>query len=209
MTVTDLPTTRTARFDLLLRGSLTDADGGVASSCSLVRDAGRVIVVDPGMAADDDAILVPLGALGIVPTDVSDVILGHHHPDHALRAGIFPNASVHDHWATYRGTSWEDADAEGRELTSSVRLLRTPGHTAEDISTVVGTPDGIVVLTHCWWTADGPADDPLAEDMTALHASRARILAIADLVVPGHGSPGSIVQGWRSQRIRCSRGRPG
>ena len=37
----DLPRARTARLDLLLRGSLTDPDGGVASSCSLIRDAGH------------------------------------------------------------------------------------------------------------------------------------------------------------------------
>jgi glyoxylase-like metal-dependent hydrolase (beta-lactamase superfamily II) len=185
----DLPARRDARHDLLLQGSLTDIDGGVASSCSLVREGERIIVVDPGMAADDQAILDPLRALGVDPGAVTDVVLGHHHPDHTLRAGLFPNAAVHDHWATYRGTDWEDADAEGRELSPSVRLLRTPGHTAEDIATVVGTAAGIVVLTHLWWTAEGPAEDPVAEDPSALHASRARVLAIADVIVPGHGAP--------------------
>ena len=68
-------------------------------------------------------------------------------------------------------------------------LIRTPGHTAEDISTVVGTPDGIAVLTHLWWNADGPDEDPFAEDMAALRASRERVLALADLIVPGHGAP--------------------
>jgi glyoxylase-like metal-dependent hydrolase (beta-lactamase superfamily II) len=139
------------------------------------------------MASGPDAILGPLRALGLEPGDVTDVVLGHHHPDHTLNAALFSNAAVHDHWATYRGTSWTDAEAEGRELSPSVRLLRTPGHTAEDIATVVGTADEIVVLTHAWWTAEGPADDPVAEDPEALHASRARILAIADRIVPGHG----------------------
>ena len=189
VTAADLPLARNARFDLLLCGGLTDTDGGVSSSCSLVRDDGRVIVVDPGMAADDDAILDPLRVLGVEPRDVADVILGHHHPDHTLRAGLFVNASVHDHWATYRGTTWEDADAEGRELTSSVKLWRTPGHTAEDIATVIGSAEGILVLTHLWWNAQGPAVDPVAEDPEAIHASRARVLAVADLIVPGHGAP--------------------
>jgi glyoxylase-like metal-dependent hydrolase (beta-lactamase superfamily II) len=185
----DAPRARKARFDLVLRGGLTDTDGGVASSCSLIRDGSRVIVVDPGMAPSQAAILAPMRALGVEPGDVTDVVLGHHHPDHTLNAALFPNAAVHDHWATYRGTDWEDADAEGRELTPSVRLIRTPGHTAEDIATIVGTRDGIVVMTHAWWTADGPADDPVAADPAALHASRARVLAIADTIVPGHGAP--------------------
>ena len=183
----DLPRQRKATVDVLLQGGLTDADGGVSSSCSLIREGDRAIVVDPGMATGPDAILGPLRALGLEPGDVTDVVLGHHHPDHTLNAALFPNAAVHDHWATYRGTSWEDVDAEGRELSPSVRLLRTPGHTPEDIATVVGTAEGIVVMTHAWWTAEGPADDPLAEDPEALRRSRARILAIADLIVPGHG----------------------
>jgi len=185
--VSDVPATRTARADVLVRGGLSSADGGVSSSCTLVRDGDRVIVVDPGMAASQGAILEPLRTLGVEPADVTDVVLSHHHPDHAINVALFPNADVHDHWAIYRGTDWIDADAEGFELAPSVRLLKTPGHTAEDISTVVATPDGVVVLTHCWWTADGPAEDPLAEDMDALHASRARILAIADEIIPGHG----------------------
>jgi glyoxylase-like metal-dependent hydrolase (beta-lactamase superfamily II) len=182
----DLPSKRTARLDVLVEGGLS-ASGGVRSSCTLIRDAGRAIVVDPGMAPSQDAIVAPLRSLGIETGEVTDVVLGHHHPDHSLNAGLFPNAAIHDHWATYRGTDWLDAETD-RELTPSVRLIGTPGHTAEDISTVVGTPDGTVVLTHSWWTADGPAEDPLAEDLDALHHSRARILAVADEIIPGHGA---------------------
>lgn len=187
MTSLDLPRERRARLDLLLRGSLTAPGGGVASSCSLVREGDRAIVVDPGMAARPAAILDPLRSLGLQPGDVTDVVVSHHHPDHTINVALFPNAAVHDFWATYRGTDWQDADADRRELTPSVRLLHVPGHTAEDVATVVGTPDGVVVLTHLWWTADGPADDPVAEDAAALHAGRERVLAIADRIVPGHG----------------------
>ena len=141
----DAPAARSARFDLLLTGSLTATGGGVVSGCSLIRDADRTIVIDPGMAASQRAILGPLGALGDEPGEVTDVVLSHQHPDHTLNAGLFPHAAVHDHWAIYRGDQWESVDAEGRELTLAVRLIRVPGHTAEDIATVVGTADGIVV----------------------------------------------------------------
>ena len=186
MPETDKPLARTATVDLLLVGSVGD---GVASTCSLIRDGERAIVVDPGMASGPEALLGPLRALGLGPADITDVVISHHHPDHTIHVGLFPAAAVHDHWATYRGTTWEDADAEGRLLSPSVRLLKVPGHTAEDIATIVGTADGIQVLTHAWWTADGPAEDSLAEDLPALHASRARLLAIADVIVPGHGAP--------------------
>ena len=183
----DLPRERTARLDVLLVGSLTSTGGGVASSCSLVRDGDRAIVIDPGMAESQAAILDPLRALGLEPGDVTDVVVSHHHPDHTINIALFPNAAVHDFWATYRGTVWEDAEEDRRELAPSVRLLLVPGHTAEDVATVVGTPDGVAVLTHLWWTSDGPADDPVAEDPEGLHAGRERVLAIADRIVPGHG----------------------
>jgi glyoxylase-like metal-dependent hydrolase (beta-lactamase superfamily II) len=187
--MTDAPMTRTARFDLLLPGSLTDDGGGVVSTCSLIRSDDRLIVVDPGMARRQADILEPLAELGVEPAAVTDVVLSHHHPDHTMNVALFPDAAVHDHWAIYRGAAWEDSDAEGRELTASVHLIRVPGHTAQDIATVVGTAEGIVVCTHLWWSESGPADDPFANDVAALHASRARVLALADLVVPGHGRP--------------------
>jgi glyoxylase-like metal-dependent hydrolase (beta-lactamase superfamily II) len=182
-----LPRERTARVDTLLEGSLTSTGGGVASSCTLVRDGDRVIVVDPGMAPSADAILGPLRALGIEPEEVTDVVLGHHHPDHTLHAGHFPNAAVHDHWAVYRGTDWEDSECDGRVLTPSVVLARTPGHTAEDLAVVVGTQDGIVVCTHAWFNATTRVEDESPEDAEQLRASRRAILEIADRIVPGHG----------------------
>jgi glyoxylase-like metal-dependent hydrolase (beta-lactamase superfamily II) len=185
--MTDAPVARDARLDILLVGSLTPP--GVVSTCSLVRSDHVVAVVDPGMAARQSDILDPLAALGVAPGQVTDVILSHHHPDHTLNAGLFPNARVHDHWAIYRGMEWTDRDAEGYELTPSVRLIRTPGHTAEDISTVVGTTDHVAVLTHLWWHAGGPEEDPYAQDPAALLASRQRVLTIAELIVPGHGAP--------------------
>jgi glyoxylase-like metal-dependent hydrolase (beta-lactamase superfamily II) len=184
----NLPNARTARVDILLAGSLTSTGGGVMSACTLIRDGDRVIVVDPGMAPSARSILDPLEALGIRPEDVTEVVLGHHHPDHTIHAGHFPNAAIHDHWAIYRGTDWEDSDAEGRVLAPSVILARTPGHTAQDISTIVGTPDGIVVCTHCWFNSNTTVDDEAPDEANQLHASRAAILAVADRIVPGHGA---------------------
>ena len=48
------------------------------------------------------------------------------------------------------------------------------------------TVDGVAAFTHVWWNGDGPAEDPYA-DMEQLHRSRARVLAVADLAIPGHG----------------------
>ncbi|HEY7755977.1 MAG TPA: MBL fold metallo-hydrolase, partial [Actinomycetota bacterium] len=84
---------------------------------------------------------------------------------------------------------WISRPAEGFELAPGIRLIATPGHSAEDISTLVDTADGLVVATHLWWTATEPEEDPYAPDPELLHDNRARVLAFPGLtrIVPGHG----------------------
>ena len=143
------------------------------------------------MVRSPDLILDPLVAAGVQPRDVTDVVLSHHHPDQPWHIALFPNARVHDVWAVYQGDQWDDQRAEGRVLSPHVRLVETPGHTEQDVTTLVDTDDGLVACTHLWWSAHGPAEDPLASDMAALHRGRERVLAIPDLrlIVPGHGAP--------------------
>ena len=159
-----------------------------ASTVVFVVDGDRRIIVDPGMVPSQAAILDPLHAAGGEPSQITDVVLSHHHPDHTMNVGLFPYARVHDVWAVYQGDTWEDRAAEGVLLSPSVRLIETPGHTPQDITTLVGTPEGIVACTHVWWADGGPQVDPRATDQHALERSRERVLAVADLVVPGHGA---------------------
>ena len=165
-------------------------DDGVASSVSLVVDGDAVIVVDPGMVADRELILAPLRSHGIEPGQVTHVVVTHHHPDHTLNIGLFTNAEVVDFWARYRGDQWLDHPGDGYRVSPHAQLILTPGHTDEDATLLVETDAGVVACTHAWWRADRtPEIDPLADDPMALEASRARILATADTVVPGHGEP--------------------
>jgi glyoxylase-like metal-dependent hydrolase (beta-lactamase superfamily II) len=187
----------TAEAHVLVDGYLSgEDDDRVGSTVGFVRDADVRIVIDPGLVASAGALLDPLRALGVGPDEVTDVVLSHHHPDHTLKAALFPNARVHDHWAWYRDDRWVSREAEGSELSGSVRLTETPGHTPQDISTLVQTPEGLVVFTHLWWTSTYPREDPYATDPEALHRHRARVLGLPGLVriVPGHGRafvPGS------------------
>ena len=174
----------TAIVDILTNGY---ADGAVASSVVLVRENDAVIVVDPGMVADRQAILGPLHDLGIHEDDVTDVIFSHHHPDHTLNAALFLNAKYHDVWAIYVNDQWLDRTSV-IEGAPSVRLMDTPGHTPQDISTLVDTDEGLVVCTHLWWSVLGPAIDPLAASQRLLEESRAAVLALNPLrIIPGHG----------------------
>jgi glyoxylase-like metal-dependent hydrolase (beta-lactamase superfamily II) len=180
-------TVMTARLDVLCAGYAGDR---VASTVVLIRDEGAVIVVDPGMVAGRERILGPLADLGAGPDDVSDVVFSHHHPDHTLNAALFGRARFHDFWAIYAGDTWTERPADGFELSPSVTLMATPGHTAQDITTLAVTSGGLTACTHLWWSREGPAADPLAEDQQLLERSRAKLLALAPaLIVPGHGKP--------------------
>ena len=182
----DLPEASAAELHVLFQGYVGDR---VASTVVLVLDGDSRIVVDPGMVPGQRAILDPLARHGVDPSEVTDVVFSHHHPDHTLNAGLFPGARVHDYWAVYTDDRWEDRVAEGAQVSPSVQLIQTPGHTSQDITTLIGTPQGVAACTHLWWFAEGPSEDPRATDLDALHAGRRRVLAAASLIIPGHGAP--------------------
>jgi glyoxylase-like metal-dependent hydrolase (beta-lactamase superfamily II) len=162
----------------------------VGSSVVLVRDGDALIVVDPGMVARRSLILDPLQELGVAPEAVTHVFLSHHHPDHTVNIALFPEAEVVDFWARYKDDLWLDHDGEGHLLGPRSTLWVTPGHTEEDASLVVEADDGVYAMTHLWWREDrSPEVDPIGSDQAQIEAHRARILAVADVVIPGHGGP--------------------
>ncbi len=175
-----------ARLDVLLNGYASDK--GVAGTVSLIRDGEFVAIVDPGMVPTRESILDPLASHGISPDEVTDVILSHHHPDHTVNIALFPDVRIHDHWATYQNDQWTSRPAEGVQLSRGVRLLETPGHTPQDITTLVETDSGVTALTHLW-VYEGSPGNRLDTSPELVVEHRARVLEVASIIVPGHGSP--------------------
>ena len=177
----------TTTVELIHAGYVRD-DGHVGSSISLIRDGDAIIVADPGLVASQARIVEPLRDRGIAPEDVSHVFLSHHHPDHTMNVGLFPNAEVVDFWARYQRDLWLDHDGDGWQMTPNAQLWLTPGHTEEDASLIVRADDATYVLTHLWWRTDRtPELDPYCPDQAVLDANRLRVLEVADIVIPGHG----------------------
>ena len=181
-----------AQLDLVVVGYARDESDDcsrVQSTIVLVRAHPHVIVIDPGMVADRADLLRRLVDLGVAPADVTDIVCSHQHLDHTLNVGLFPAAVVHDYAAEYDRDGWRQRPAEGLQLAPGVTLLHTPGHTAEDVTTLVETTDGLVACTHLWWSSEGPADDPYAPDRAQLRQQRERVLGRTTRIVPGHGAP--------------------
>jgi glyoxylase-like metal-dependent hydrolase (beta-lactamase superfamily II) len=159
----DFPATGSATVHVLQAGYIRDAgaDQRVGSTVTLIRDGNAVIIVDPGFVTSRQELLAALTGHGATPESVTDIVFSHHHPDHTVNAALFPAARIHDYQAIYDGDLWIDRDADGFELSPSVALIATPGHTPQDITTLAATADGVHACTHAWWTASGPPTTPM------------------------------------------------
>ena len=180
-----------ATVDVLVTGHVEQTEAGDSSvhpTVSLVRDGDLTLVVDPGILSDPALLTDALAGHGLTAADVTHVFVTHHHLDHTRNVGMFPGARVVDVDSVYDGSLWLSHDGDDYHLSESVRVVETPGHAQECAALLVETADGTVALTHAWWFADmTPVEDPLAWDQHALERSRARLLEVADVVVPGHG----------------------
>lgn len=168
-------------------GEQDDGARSVASTVALIDVEDVLIIVDPGMVSSEVNLLEKIEDAGFTPTNVTHVFISHHHPDHTIRVGMFPQATVLDFWGSYKYDHWED-HGDMHEVAKGVWIMRTPGHTNEDASLVVESENGTYVFTHVWWNEKmEPKIDPLAEDQEKLVESRKKILDIADFIIPGHG----------------------
>jgi glyoxylase-like metal-dependent hydrolase (beta-lactamase superfamily II) len=177
-----------ARVDVLVVGYADSPS--VAGTVGLVRDGGRVIVVDPGMVKSRSLILDPLERLGLSPDDVSHVFVSHHHLDHTVNIALFRQAEIVDHRSVRRDDQVTAHIGEGFRLAPNTTVWVTPGHSPQDASLVVDTADGRQAFTHLWWRSDRtPEVDPYAPDQAELKRNRQRLLDGVDIVIPGHGAP--------------------
>lgn len=84
-------------IDVLVQGypGKSVCHGGLGwSTIALLRGHGRVALVDAGSFAQRQPVLDRLQARGLLPGDVTDLLLTHSHWDHSVNWVMFPNASV-------------------------------------------------------------------------------------------------------------------
>lgn len=124
------------QIDLLVQGFPGRAvcHGGLGwSTVTLLRGAGRVILVDVGAFGVRRELARQLSARGVAPKDVTDVVLTHAHYDHAVNFTLFPQATV---WIGADELAWAARQPPGfnplpelyvRELASSARVRRIAG----------------------------------------------------------------------------------
>jgi len=170
--------------------STHDGARSLSTSVFVIQSAGKVLIGDPGEVRKGEwpKIMQKLADMGISPDNVDYVWIDHHHPDHTMHLGAFPNAPVIDFWSIYKDEIWTD-HPDYYEIMPGVTVVRTPGHTKEDSSLLVDTEEGIMLITHMWWHNDlTPVIDPVGEDQVSLDKNRRELLRKADWLFPTHGA---------------------
>ncbi len=185
------------RVKVLTEGYCTPAGAGkLRADGTITLVAGpHNILVDTGNPEDGGAIVAALKGEALSPADVDHVVCTHGHSDHVGNIGLFPHATLIVSHDVSRGdlfSSHAFARGEPYVIDDDVEVIATPGHTSQDVSVLVRTPAGVYVAVGDLFECEQDlADEPLwrvsSEDPARQAASRARILALADFIVPGHG----------------------
>lgn len=164
---------------------------------SVIFSDNKTILVDPG--TNKEMLLSGLKNFELRTSDIDLIFLSHYHPDHFLNLSLFPEIDLYDGSMRWSNDKEYFYDTSGVIPGTSIKLLPTPGHAPEHTSLLVDTREGIVcVAQDVFWWQDGKQKtdnynelinylDPFASDMDALRESRKKVLAVADLIIPGHG----------------------
>ena len=121
------------QVDVLIQGfpGKSVCHGGLGwSTVTLLRGAGRVVLLDVGAFGVRRELAKQLQNAGVAADEVTDVVLTHAHYDHAVNFTLFPEATV---WIGAAELAWAAAQPPGfdplpelyvRELSESARVRR-------------------------------------------------------------------------------------
>uniref|UniRef100_A0A5S6PMK7 Metallo-beta-lactamase domain-containing protein 1 n=1 Tax=Brugia malayi TaxID=6279 RepID=A0A5S6PMK7_BRUMA len=171
------------------------------STITLVVDNGEKILIDTGLSTDINErtwILQRLSELGAPPPSINHVITTHGHPDHSGNTNHFPDAFHYAGRFVHLGTHSYFSrifETDVEKLTENVYLLKTPGHTSDDISVLINNTSffGTVIVSGDIFIQKEDMKDSriwkqLATNEIQQEESRRRLLCLADCIIPGHGS---------------------
>ena len=181
------------KLDVLAIGNLVrdmDVIKEAHSTSTLIRTEDRNIVVDTSSTFLRPAVKDSLKQLAVLPKDVDTLVLTHSHHDHVENADLFPKAKIYIRKEEDFGKGIQaDKDIE---LTSGVKLVHTPGHTAGSMSVFVTAERKYAI------TGDAvPLEENILKmvpprlniDKDAAMESIKAIISFADVIIPGHGFP--------------------
>ena len=186
------------------------------------------ILVDTGHTGRRPALDTALGQRGLTRDSIDLVVCTHAHWDHIENLDMFPRAEVvmhpderryvrSPHRNDFACPEWIDAVLaryedrvktveEGTTLLPGVEIVTAPGHSAGTIAVTVAGDDGVAVIA-----GDSIQNAAVAragrnglvfwnDDLAT--ASIAKLLAIGDIIYPGHDLPFRFTSGGQTEYVR-------
>jgi glyoxylase-like metal-dependent hydrolase (beta-lactamase superfamily II) len=179
-------------FYLLKPGKVIFAESGdivyASSSVSLIL-AEQAMVVDTGLAMDQETILLALKELGLKPSDIGIVVNTHLHPDHCGGNELFSKAKIYAHPLEIARTGAHCLPCP-QSLGERVRIIETPGHLDGHISVVFD--ESIVVAGDAIPTKNNYEKRVIPRFHTNAEKAKEsmqKIIKIAKIIIPGHDDP--------------------
>lgn len=184
---------------VLFDGYSDVADNGYRSNCSctLIKSPTNNIIVDTMTAWDGEKLISKLQEHDLECSDINYVICTHGHSDHVGCNYLFTNAYIHiiGYCISNNDLYLECNFKDGEEyvINDYIKIIPTPGHTLQDVSVLVDTNQGIIAITGDLFENEKDlVDDSIwknagsdSEELQLIN--RAKILEMADWIVPGHG----------------------
>lgn len=164
-------------------------------TCTVIKGR-KNIIVDTMTPWDKDLILEKLKSLKIDPSDISYVISTHGHSDHCGNNNLFLEAVHIVGYCISKGDIYKNHPFDRGlpyEIDDGVSVIPTPGHMMAHVSVAVKTANGTVVVAGDLFENEKDLSDENvwidagSEDESKQRTSRAKILKIADWIIPGHG----------------------
>lgn len=154
------------------------------------------MIVDTMTAWDGSKLESALALHQISCKDINFVVNTHGHSDHIGCNYLFPQAlHIVGHCISHKDTYFNHDFKAGEVycINEYISIMPTPGHTMQDVSVIIESDKGTVVVTGDLFEREADLlDDNIwknaGTDSEELQkTNRARILEIADYIVPGHG----------------------
>jgi glyoxylase-like metal-dependent hydrolase (beta-lactamase superfamily II) len=181
-----------AEVKVLIEGYATWLEAHKQKACgsvTLIRGKHNCIV-DTGNVTDEERIKELLKREGLSPEDIEFVIITHGDIDHVGNNNLFKKAPYINGHDICRGdiyTFFEDK----YEIEPDISVLNTPGHSIEDVSVLIKTPNGLVAVTGDLFEKETDAQDESWKVFSKYPEyqlkSRKKILELAGWIIPGHG----------------------
>ena len=176
----------------------------------LVETSDGPLLFDTGHYGNRRVLLKALKTAGLAPGDISAVVLSHLHYDHSINVDLFPKAQIYlsqREWDYAASPHPEDVSIpwkirelleefrvtlidDDRDIAKGVHFFQAPGHTPGSAALALETKKGTVVLAGD--AIKYPKEILLKRPDLAFDApetgpkSIEKILAMADVIVPGH-----------------------